>query len=78
MVWIFFSWKSLSYRCSFLISSLSQILEDSNCSYIQQKLYKTFQGMNRTEDFAVTGSAHSTQTEEWMTILIENCSVEVI
>uniref|UniRef100_A0A8C9N482 Tectonic family member 3 n=1 Tax=Serinus canaria TaxID=9135 RepID=A0A8C9N482_SERCA len=58
--------------------SLSPILEDSNCSYIQQKLYKTFQGMNRTEDFAVTGSAHSTQTEEWMTILIENCSVEAV
>ncbi|XP_071302477.1 delta-1-pyrroline-5-carboxylate synthase isoform X3 [Agelaius tricolor] len=58
--------------------SLSPILEDSNCSYIQHKLYKAFQGMNRTEDFAVTGSAHSTQAEEWMTILIENCSVEAV
>ncbi|NXE67014.1 TECT3 protein, partial [Calcarius ornatus] len=58
--------------------SLSPILEDSNCSYIQQKLYKAFQGMNRTEDFAITGSAHSTQAEEWMTILIENCSVEAV
>ncbi|NXV70354.1 TECT3 protein, partial [Molothrus ater] len=58
--------------------SLSPILEDSNCSYIQQKLYKAFQGMNRTEDFAVTGSAHSTQAEEWMTVLIENCSVEAV
>ncbi|NWT28231.1 TECT3 protein, partial [Cardinalis cardinalis] len=58
--------------------SLSPILEDSNCSYMQQKLYETFQGMNRTEDFAVTGSAHSTQAEEWMTILIENCSVEAV
>ncbi|NXQ76016.1 TECT3 protein, partial [Quiscalus mexicanus] len=58
--------------------SLSPILEDSNCSYIQQKLYKAFQGMNRTEDFAVTGSAHSTQAEEWMTILIDNCSVEAV
>ncbi|NXP92805.1 TECT3 protein, partial [Passerina amoena] len=58
--------------------SLSPILEDSNCSYIQQKLYKAFQGMNRTGDFAVTGSAHSTQAEEWMTILIENCSVEAV
>uniref|UniRef100_A0A8C5JB63 Tectonic family member 3 n=1 Tax=Junco hyemalis TaxID=40217 RepID=A0A8C5JB63_JUNHY len=64
--------------CSFLISSLSPILEDSNCSYIQQKLYKAFQGMSRTEDFAVTGSAHSTQAEEWMTILIENCGVEAV
>ncbi|XP_058277413.1 tectonic-3 isoform X2 [Hirundo rustica] len=56
--------------------SLSPILKDSNCSYIQQKLYKAFQGMNRTEDFAITGSAHSTQAEEWMTILIQNCSVK--
>uniref|UniRef100_A0A8C3QM17 Tectonic family member 3 n=1 Tax=Cyanoderma ruficeps TaxID=181631 RepID=A0A8C3QM17_9PASS len=54
--------------------SLSPILEDSNCSYIQQKLYKAFQGTNRTEDFAIIGNAHSTQAEEWMTILIQNCS----
>ncbi|NWX34326.1 TECT3 protein, partial [Notiomystis cincta] len=58
--------------------SLSPILEDSNCSYMQQKLYKAFQGMNRTEDFAITGSAHSTQAEEWMTILIQNCSVQAV
>ncbi|NWT85999.1 TECT3 protein, partial [Lanius ludovicianus] len=58
--------------------SLSPILEDSNCSYVQQKLYKAFQGMNRTEDFAVIGSAHSTQAEEWMTILIQNCSVQAV
>ncbi|NXS20725.1 TECT3 protein, partial [Mystacornis crossleyi] len=58
--------------------SLSQILEDSNCSDIQQKLYKAFQGMNRTEDFAITGSAHSDQAEEWMTILIQNCSVQAV
>ncbi|NXY22853.1 TECT3 protein, partial [Atrichornis clamosus] len=58
--------------------SLSQVLEDSNCSYMQQKLYKAFQGMNRTEDLAITGSAHSTQTEEWMTILIQNCSVQAM
>ncbi|NXQ08466.1 TECT3 protein, partial [Vidua macroura] len=58
--------------------SLSPILEDSNCSYIQQKLYKAFQGMNRTEDFAITGSAHSAQAEEWMAILIQNCSVQAV
>ncbi|NXR92262.1 TECT3 protein, partial [Hypocryptadius cinnamomeus] len=58
--------------------SLSPALEDSNCSYIQQKLYKAFQGMNRTEAFAITGSAHSTQAEEWMTILIQNCSVQAV
>ncbi|NWY18061.1 TECT3 protein, partial [Aphelocoma coerulescens] len=58
--------------------SLSPVLEDSNCSYMQQKLYKAFQGMNRTEDFAITGSAHSTQAEEWMTILIQNCSLQAV
>ncbi|NXB95719.1 TECT3 protein, partial [Vidua chalybeata] len=58
--------------------SLSPILEDSNCSYIQQKLYKAFQGTNRTEDFAITGSANSAQAEEWMAILIQNCSVQAV
>ncbi|NXM84679.1 TECT3 protein, partial [Oenanthe oenanthe] len=58
--------------------SLSPILEGSNCSYMQQKLYKAFWGMNRTENFAITGSAHSTQAEEWMTILIQNCSVQAL
>ncbi|NXR24462.1 TECT3 protein, partial [Cinclus mexicanus] len=58
--------------------SLSPVLEDSNCSYMQQKLYKAFWGMNRTGDFAVTGSAHSTQAEEWMTVLIQNCSVQAV
>ncbi|NWW05276.1 TECT3 protein, partial [Oreocharis arfaki] len=56
--------------------SLSPVLEDSNCSSMQQKLYQAFQGMNRTEDFAITGSAHSSQAEEWMTILMQNCSVQ--
>ncbi|XP_077640895.1 tectonic-3 isoform X3 [Lonchura striata] len=58
--------------------SLSPVLEDINCSYIQQKLHKAFQGMNRTEDFAITGSAHTAQAEEWMTILIQNCSVQAV
>ncbi|KAF1654125.1 Tectonic-3, partial [Eudyptes chrysocome] len=58
--------------------SLSPILEESNCSYIQQKLYKALQGMNRAEDLAITGSAHSTQAEEWTTILIQNCSVQAV
>ncbi|XP_052656001.1 tectonic-3 isoform X1 [Harpia harpyja] len=58
--------------------SLSPILEESNCSYIQQKLYKAFQGMNRAEDLAITGSAHSTQAEEWTTILIQKCSVQAV
>ncbi|NXA94123.1 TECT3 protein, partial [Melanocharis versteri] len=58
--------------------SLSPILKDNSCSYMQQKLYKAFQGMNRTEDIAITGSARSTQAEEWMTILIQNCSVQAM
>ncbi|NXL43997.1 TECT3 protein, partial [Podilymbus podiceps] len=58
--------------------SLSPVLEGSNCSYIQQKLYKALQGMNRAEDLAITGSAHSTQAEEWTTILIQNCSVQAV
>ncbi|NXK14313.1 TECT3 protein, partial [Herpetotheres cachinnans] len=58
--------------------SLSPILEESNCSYIQQKLYKALQGMSRAEDLAIIGSAHSTQAEEWTTILIQNCSVQAV
>ncbi|XP_055654940.1 tectonic-3 isoform X2 [Falco peregrinus] len=58
--------------------SLSPILEESNCSYIQQKLYKALQGMNKAEDLGITGSAHSTQAEEWTTILIQNCSVQAV
>ncbi|KAM9284932.1 tectonic-3 [Morus bassanus] len=58
--------------------SLTPILEEGNCSYIQQKLYKVLQGMNRAEDLAIIGSAHSTQAEEWVTILIQNCSVQAV
>ncbi|NXL00478.1 TECT3 protein, partial [Mesembrinibis cayennensis] len=58
--------------------SLSPILDKSNCSYIQQKLYEALQGMNRAEDLAITGSAHSTQAEEWTTILIQNCSLQAV
>ncbi|XP_075280124.1 tectonic-3 isoform X2 [Opisthocomus hoazin] len=58
--------------------SLSPILEESNCSYIQQKLYQALQGMNRVWDLAVTGSARSTQIEEWITIMIQNCSVQAV
>ncbi|NWV59195.1 TECT3 protein, partial [Malurus elegans] len=58
--------------------SLSPVPEDGKCSSMQQKLYKAFQGMNGTEDLAITGSAHSTQAEEWMTILIQKCSVQAV
>ncbi|NXI72181.1 TECT3 protein, partial [Anseranas semipalmata] len=53
-------------------------MEESNCSYIQLKLYKALQGMNTAEDVAIIGSAHSTQVEEWTTILIQNCSVQAM
>ncbi|XP_025892024.1 tectonic-3 [Nothoprocta perdicaria] len=58
--------------------SLSQMLEEGDCSYVQQKLYKAFQGMNGAEDLAIIGSARSTQAEQWTTILIRNCSVQVM
>ncbi|NXG54591.1 TECT3 protein, partial [Hemiprocne comata] len=58
--------------------SLSPILEESNCTYVQQKLYEALQGMNRAEHLAVTGNARSTQAEEWTSILIQNCSVQVV
>ncbi|NXA03267.1 TECT3 protein, partial [Sapayoa aenigma] len=58
--------------------SLSPLLEDSNCSWIQQKLYQAFQGMNRAETLAVIGSAQSAQTEEWTTILVQDCSVQAV
>ncbi|KFP74231.1 Tectonic-3, partial [Apaloderma vittatum] len=58
--------------------SLPPILEESNCSYIQQKLYKAFQGVNRAENLAITGSAHPAQEDEWTTILIQNCSVQAV
>ncbi|NXL83929.1 TECT3 protein, partial [Alectura lathami] len=53
-------------------------IEESNCSYIQLQLYKAFQGMKRAEDLAIIGSAHSTEAEEWTTILIRNCSVQTM
>ncbi|KAM8806050.1 tectonic-3 [Eudromia elegans] len=58
--------------------SLSQILEEGDCSYIQGKLYNALQGMNRAEDLAVIGSARSTQAEEWTAILIRNCSAQAV
>ncbi|KFV79007.1 Tectonic-3, partial [Struthio camelus australis] len=58
--------------------SLSQLLEESDCSHIQQKLYKALQGMSRAEDLAIIGSAHSARAEEWTTILIQNCSVQAV
>uniref|UniRef100_A0A8C2SV09 Tectonic family member 3 n=1 Tax=Coturnix japonica TaxID=93934 RepID=A0A8C2SV09_COTJA len=58
-----------------LICRLTQ-MEASNCSYIQLKLYEAFQGMDPAEHLARIRSARSTQEEEWVTILIQNCSVQ--
>ncbi|XP_025971689.2 tectonic-3 [Dromaius novaehollandiae] len=58
--------------------NLSQILEESDCNSIQEKLYKALQGMNRAGDLAIVGSAHSSRAEEWTTILIQNCSVQAV
>ncbi|KAM6416111.1 tectonic-3 [Rhynochetos jubatus] len=57
--------------------SLSPVLGESNCSYIQQKLYEALQGVNRAEALASTGSARSGQAEEWMSILVQDCSGQV-
>ncbi|NXX78461.1 TECT3 protein, partial [Urocolius indicus] len=67
--------RNMRTGCKF---SLSPTVEESNCSYIQQKLYEAFQGMSRAENLAITGSAHSTQAEEWTAILIQNCSVQAV
>ncbi|POI28820.1 hypothetical protein CIB84_007430, partial [Bambusicola thoracicus] len=66
----------LSGKANTFFPRLTQ-MEESNCSYIQLKLYEAFQGMNQAEDLAVIGSAHSAQKEEWVTILIQNCSVQI-
>uniref|UniRef100_A0A8B9FY77 Tectonic-1-3 domain-containing protein n=1 Tax=Amazona collaria TaxID=241587 RepID=A0A8B9FY77_9PSIT len=47
-------------------------------THLEQKLYEAFQGMKRAEDLAITGNAHSTQAEQWVTILIQNCSVQAV
>uniref|UniRef100_A0A8C2SW81 Tectonic family member 3 n=1 Tax=Coturnix japonica TaxID=93934 RepID=A0A8C2SW81_COTJA len=67
---------SVAFAVSFvLICRLTQ-MEASNCSYIQLKLYEAFQGMDPAEHLARIRSARSTQEEEWVTILIQNCSVQ--
>ncbi|NXJ85496.1 TECT3 protein, partial [Trogon melanurus] len=58
--------------------SLPPILEESNCNYIQQKLYMALQGVNRAENLAIMGSAHPAQEDEWTTILIQNCPVKAV
>ncbi|NWI84636.1 TECT3 protein, partial [Pitta sordida] len=58
--------------------SLSPLLEEGNCSYIQQKLYQAFQGMSRAGELAITGGAQLTQTEEWTPILVQDCSVQAV
>ncbi|XP_065494877.1 tectonic-3 isoform X2 [Caloenas nicobarica] len=57
--------------------SLSPTLEENNCSHIQQQLHKALQGVDGA-DLAITGSAHSSQAEEWTPILIQNCSVQAV
>ncbi|NWQ80393.1 TECT3 protein, partial [Columbina picui] len=57
--------------------SLSQTLEENNCGHIQQQLHEVLQGMNGA-DLAVTGSAHSSQAEEWTSVLVQNCSVQAV
>uniref|UniRef100_A0A8C3SFF8 Tectonic family member 3 n=1 Tax=Chelydra serpentina TaxID=8475 RepID=A0A8C3SFF8_CHESE len=59
-----------------LISSISQTTEDGNCSYFQEKLYQALQGVSSPQALAIIGSAEPTQTDQWSSIIIRNCSMQ--
>nr|XP_042701161.1 tectonic-3 isoform X3 [Chrysemys picta bellii] len=59
-----------------LISSISQTMEDGNCSYFQEKLYQALQGVSSPQALAIIGSAEPTQTDQWTSIIIRNCSMQ--
>ncbi|KFQ20745.1 Tectonic-3, partial [Mesitornis unicolor] len=67
--------RNMRTGCKF---SLSPVLEERNCSYIQQKLYEALQGMDRAEALAVTGSARLAQAKEWTAVLSQHCSVQAV
>lgn len=56
--------------------SISQTMEDGNCSYFQEKLYQAFQGVSSPQALAIIGSAEPTQTDQWTSIIIRNCSMQ--
>ncbi|KAM9134506.1 tectonic-3 isoform 2-T2 [Pangshura tecta] len=56
--------------------SISQTMEDGNCSYFQEKLYQALQGVSSPQALAIIGSAEPTQTDQWTSIIIRNCSMQ--
>ncbi|XP_067393203.1 tectonic-3 [Emydura macquarii macquarii] len=75
--------KTLRYKVQFGMNvrtscqlSISQTMEDGNCSYFQEMLYQALQGMNSPQGLAIIGSADPTQTDQWTSILTWNCSMQ--
>ncbi|XP_026506809.1 tectonic-3 [Terrapene carolina triunguis] len=56
--------------------SISQTMEDGNCSYFQEKLYQALHGVSSPQALAIIGSAEPTQTDQWTSIIIRNCSMQ--
>uniref|UniRef100_A0A452HA38 Uncharacterized protein n=1 Tax=Gopherus agassizii TaxID=38772 RepID=A0A452HA38_9SAUR len=45
-------------------------------SYFQEKLYQALQGVSSPQALAIIGSAEPTQTDQWTSIIIRNCSMQ--
>ncbi|CAM5157957.1 unnamed protein product [Natator depressus] len=56
--------------------SISQTMEDGNCSYFQEKLYQALQGVSSPQALAIIGSAEPTQRDQWTSLIVRNCSVQ--
>uniref|UniRef100_A0A8C8VDI3 Tectonic family member 3 n=1 Tax=Pelusios castaneus TaxID=367368 RepID=A0A8C8VDI3_9SAUR len=56
--------------------SISQMMEDGNCSYFQEMLYQALQGVNSPQGLAIIGSADPIQTDQWASILTQNCNMQ--
>ncbi|XP_043408334.1 tectonic-3 isoform X4 [Chelonia mydas] len=56
--------------------SISQTMEDGNCSYFQEKLYQALQGVSSPQALAIIGSAEPTQRDQWTSLIVRNCSMQ--
>ncbi|XP_075790547.1 tectonic-3 isoform X3 [Pelodiscus sinensis] len=56
--------------------SILQTMMDGSCSYLQEKLYQALEGVSSPQALAITGSAQPTQTDQWTSILMWNCSMQ--
>ncbi|XP_074855490.1 tectonic-3 isoform X2 [Carettochelys insculpta] len=56
--------------------SISQKMEDANCSYLQKKLYQALEGVSSPQALAIIGSAQPNQTDQWISIFRRNCSMQ--